>query len=198
MTAAAEGGGGSAGYWYTNADEDEHTLEKLNPDVDDLDDPNYYIYRSAFTNPALPDVDTLLINSNGWFFRVIEQDGEHDRVKAVIIAAAGAGGGGGGGGGGSTSTDDLELTFGPGWGRGRTYIYGQDNLLEVTGVCTRGSNPEVDITITVIDGETEEVLSENSYVMSSGEPYYFNTTTLPVNTNLTIKVALDSAASRMR
>jgi len=47
---------------------------------------------------GLPLVDTLIINSDGWFFRVIEQGiGEHsNRVTAELISS-GTGGGGGGG-----------------------------------------------------------------------------------------------------
>ena len=199
MTAAAEGGSGAAGYLYIDADEDAvpPSLEKLDPEVDDLEDPNYYIYRSAFTDQiALPDIDTLLINSTGQFFRVIEQDGANDRVKAIIIASAGAGGGGGGGS--STSTDDLELNLGQGWGSNRVYIYGQENLLEISGICTRGKNPEVNLSIIVQDGVSEEVLLEDTPIIASGASYYFDTAQLPINTNLTISVGIDSAASRMR
>ena len=198
MSAAASGSG-SAGYVYSDADEDEGTLEKVNPEVDDYDDPYYYIYREGFDESllALPDIDTLIINSNGWFFRVVEQQGALDRVKVSIIAAAGTGGGGGGGGS-STSEDDLDLAFGNGWGKGRTYIYGQENPLEIVGTCTRGSNPDVDITIKVVDNTSSTIISENTYVVTSGESFYFDTADLPVSSNLSITISLDSNASRMR
>ena len=199
MSAAASGGG-AAGYVYADADEDEGTLVKVNPEVDDYDDPYYYIYGTAFDENilSLPDVDTLIINSNGWFFRTVEQEGQQNRIKVMIIAAAGSGGGGGGGGGSSTTEDDLDLSFGNGWGRGRTYIYGQDNPLEIVGVCTRGNNPDVDITITVVNNITGDTVYSNTDVVTSGEKYYFNTNMLPVCSNLSITVALDSSASRMR
>ena len=191
------GGSGSAGYLYADGDEDvAKNLVKENPDVDDLEDPYYYFYRSAFSNiTALPDTDTLIINSDGRFFRVIEKQGEQQRVYVKIIASAGTGGGGGGESG---SNDDLDLQFGNGWGKGRTYIFGQDNPLEIIGTCTRGHDPDVDITITVTDNVTNTVVYNNTDVVTSGESYYFNTNLLPVCSNLSITIALDSGASRMR
>ena len=198
MSAAASGDG-SAGYVYSEADEDEGTLVKLNPDVDDYDDPYYYIYRSAFSDTllSLPDKDTLIINSNGWFFRTVEVEGQAGRIKASIIAAAGTGGTGGGTGGGG-SDDDLDLTCGTGWGKDRSYILGQDNPLPIVGICTRGNNPQVDITITVVDSTGATVYNKTANAITSGETYYFNTNVLPAGNNYTISVALDSSASRMR
>ena len=199
LMSSSSGGPSSAGYCYSDADEDEGTLVKEDPTVDDYDDPYYFIYRSAFDESmlSLPDVDTLIINSNGWFFRTIEPQGALNRVRVKIIAAAGSGGGGGGGGG-ATVEDDLDLSFGNGWGKGRTYIYGQENPLEIIGICTRGNNPDVDITITVVNNVTSTIVSNETYVVTSGESFFFDTSTLPVSSNLSITVSLDSGASRMR
>ena len=199
LMSSSSGGPSSAGYCYSDADEDEGTLVKEDPTVDDYDDPYYFIYRSAFDESmlSLPDVDTLIINSNGWFFRTIEPQGALNRVRVKIIAAAGSGGGGGGGGG-STVEDDLDLSFGNGWGKGRTYIYGQENPLEIIGVCTRGNNPDVDITITVVNNVTSTTVYNETQVVTSGESYFFDTSTLPVSSNLSITISLDSSSSRMR
>ncbi|MBO7536132.1 MAG: hypothetical protein J6T34_03185 [Bacilli bacterium] len=77
LMSSSGGGSGDNGFFYSEADEDKGTLVKENPNVDDYDDPYYFIYRSAFSESilALPDVDSLIINSNGWFFRTVEQQG---------------------------------------------------------------------------------------------------------------------------
>lgn len=198
LMSSSGGGSGDNGFFYSEADEDKGTLVKENPNVDDYDDPYYFIYRSAFSESilALPDVDSLIINSNGWFFRTVEQQGQLGRIKVKIIAAAGSGGGSSGGGG--NIEDDLDLAFGNGWGKGRTYIYGQDNPLEIIGTCTRGNDPDVDITITIMDNITSTMVSRESYVVTSGEHFIFNTNTLPICSDLSITVTLDSSASRMR
>ena len=66
MSSAASGAG-SAGYLYANADMNANTLVKVEPDLPPDDDPQYYIYRSAFEGDlaSLPDIDTLIINSDG-------------------------------------------------------------------------------------------------------------------------------------
>ena len=89
------GGSSNVGFIYANATFESGSLEQP-----DLEQPVYYIYKQAFPDDliGLPLVDTLIINSDGWFFRVIEQGiGEHsNRVTAELISS-GTGGGGGGG-----------------------------------------------------------------------------------------------------
>lgn len=159
---SSAGGSGNSGFEYAAADLNEGTLVKVNNDVDNIDNPGYYIYRQAFNfalqpfpdaNNAelivykpvflegeanLPDVDTLIFNSNGWIFRVIEVQGQENRVLANLISSGTAGGGSGGGG--STAAEDLYLDWGNGWGSGLTYIAGQDYELTFTGTADRDNN----------------------------------------------------------
>ena len=192
---AASASGGATGFIYANADMNQQTLVKVDNTVDNIDDPRYYIYRNAFEeNPlSLPDIDTLIVNSNGWFFRVIEQQGLEDRVIANIISTGSADGGNGSGGG--SSSDDLDIVIGSGWGNGRTFIYGQDYELEVTGIATRDRT--VQISVYVKDEQHDLVILDKIYSNPSGEPFKFNTNILPESNNLTIRFGINSANSRM-
>ena len=193
MSSSSSGGTGSSGFIYTNADINAETLIKVNNLVDNIDDPRYYIYRAALPEDLLflPDVDTLIINSNGWFFRVIEQDSLNDRIIANLISAGGSGGGSGSG----ETTDDLELTLGSGWGDGRTFIYGQSYELNVIGTATRDDT--VQLSIYVKDEEHDIVVLDKTYAHPSGQAYKFNTNVLPESQNITIHFELNSANSRM-
>ena len=92
------GSGGSSsnvGFIYANASFETGSLEQP-----DLEQPVYYIYKQAFPEDliGLPLVDTLIINSNGWFFRVVEQGvGQYSNRVTVELISSGTGEGGGGG-----------------------------------------------------------------------------------------------------
>ena len=179
-------GAGSAGYLYANASLNLSTLEKVNPDLPPIDDPQYYIYRSAFEGDlqSLPDIDTLIINSDGQFFRVREKQGLEDRVIADLIASAGGGGGSGGG----TVADDLSLAPGNGWNNGRTFIYGQSLSLTLIPHADRSNN--VEMSIYIYDNQHSSVVLNKVYTQASDETFVFDTSILPESTNLSIRISL--------
>ena len=185
MSSAASGAG-SAGYLYANADMNANTLVKVEPDLPPDDDPQYYIYRSAFEGDlaSLPDIDTLIINSDGQFFRVREKQGLEDRVIADLIASAGGTGGGGGG----SYADDLSLTPGNGWNNGRTFIYGQSLKLTLLPHADRSNN--VEMSIYVYDNQHQSVVLNKVYTQPNDETFIFDTNTLPESTNLSIRISL--------
>ena len=105
---AGGGGTGDVGFIYADADFNKGSLKgKTEVDDNSLQDDEYYIYKQAFSEDliGLPLEDTLIINSNGWFFRVIAQDGTENRVKAKLISS----GAGGGGGGGDSLAEDINI-----------------------------------------------------------------------------------------
>ena len=206
LMGSAGSGSGAAGYVYANATDDVKegevaTLIKIKPEVGDLDDPYYYIKKEAFEESlegSLPNKDTLIINNTGQFFRTLEQI-DSDTVRVIIIAAAGTGDGSGGGGG-TSSADDLELTVGKGLSTGLGFIYGQNNPITITAKCTRGSDPDTTIYITVVDETTSETVYSHQDIVNSSknDTYTFNTNILPISDNLTITFRIDSNDSRMR
>ena len=226
MGGGGSAGSGSAGFVYTNASMNDDTLVKVHSEMDNVDSPGYYIYRKAFnysleptlTKPAgsevditvyapvlkpenewgpLPDVDVLILNSNGWLFRVVEQEGQLNRVIANIISTgSSSGGSGGGSSGGTESGDDLFLTWGSGWRSNGYYVYGQTNELEVTPSSTRDA--EVQLHVLIEDTNSGKTILDIEPSLPSGQPYKLNTGILPLSQKgISITISLDSTSSRM-
>ena len=218
LMSSTDGGSGSFGFVYAAASLNDGTLIKVNPEVDSIDNPGYYIKQEAFgftlqpfpdpqnanlliykpvytENAALPDENTLVFNSDGWIFRVVKQYGMEDKVLANLLST-GAGGSGGGGGSGA-AVEDLYLTMGEGWGNGLTYIYGQDYELSFVGKADR--DRQVQFYIYIKDEYNDIVISdgEEPEVWDSEKPYIFHTNTLPETSKLTIRISIDSNNSRM-
>ena len=105
MGNGADSGSGNIGFIYADADFNKGSIKGKSED-DSLKENEYYIYKQAFNEDliGLPLEDTLIINSNGWFFRVIAQDGIENRVKTELISS-----GTGGGGGSSSDARDIRI-----------------------------------------------------------------------------------------
>jgi hypothetical protein len=89
-------GGSSTGIVYAKGT--ETTIVKANPENEN--DFMYNISAEAFEDSnTLPLRDSLILNSDGRFFRVLSSDTSTRIVSAVLLAVSGTGGGGGGGGG---------------------------------------------------------------------------------------------------
>lgn len=89
---AGGSGGGSTGFSW--ADGDDTTIVKASGEEDD-DTTLYLIDVSIIEDGIVPKPDSLILNSDGRFFRVMEIDSE-GRIVANLIAVSGSGGGGGG------------------------------------------------------------------------------------------------------
>ena len=168
------GSSGNTGFIYANADFSAGSLEQEDPDR-----PIYYIYKQAFpaTLESLPLVDTLIINSNGWFFRVIERgSGEHsNRVTAELISS-----GGGGGSGESSKAENihLKMTSFP-----TNLINGRDAEVKFIPYAAKDRNGiELDEEV-IISWTLEYTETGNSYIqyatdilppIPSGKEYSFN------------------------
>ena len=87
MSSTAGGGGGS-GIVYAYGDEEEGTLIEIEDETsEDYGSGNqYYISRTAFEEDlmALPTKDMLVINSNGWLFRVLKA--LDNKVLALLVS----------------------------------------------------------------------------------------------------------------
>jgi len=159
MSSTAGGANGS-GIVYADADEEEGTLFE-NEDAESEDYKKYYIYRAAFEEDliALPEKDTLVVNSNGWLFRVLKVVGSYGYVVAELVST------GSGGGSGGSSTRDLDLNYDQTRINllGSKYVYGKsyelvfypssmvDDVvsLKITAIDNTGNNREVSRSYTV-------------------------------------------------
>lgn len=190
LMSAAASGEGAAGYVYSEGTLEENLI-KLDPGKTNREDPYYYLYRNAFSDKilSLPDPDTLVINSNGWFFRVIEV--ETDRVLVKIISAGTASGGES-----SEDSRDLELKT-SGFGDGSTYILGHDYELKIIG--TAKYDDTVHLYIYIKDEEHDIVISDGQEKIPwpSGQEYILHTNKFPETSNLTIQVKLSSENTLM-
>ena len=99
-------GGSSSGICYAYGTEEN--IVKSNPD--DETDFHYTISFTALEDPqTVPLVDTLVLNSDGRFFRVISADKSNQTIDALLLAVSGTGGTGGGGGPAVVYSDRAKL-----------------------------------------------------------------------------------------
>lgn len=83
-------GNSSSGIIYANAREEE--IVKVNPD--DENNNNYFIPKNALENQAAtPVIDSLVLNRDGRFFRVIEVLKNSPNITGILLAVSGSGGG---------------------------------------------------------------------------------------------------------
>ena len=119
-------GGNSTGIIYANGN--ESTIVKKYPDNEE--DDTYVITAIALENSAvLPQVNSLIVNSDGRFFRVIDVDKIASTIEATLIAVSGTGGGGGGGSV-TPVTADVNFNFGDNAYDFKSFIYGQEAYIE--------------------------------------------------------------------
>lgn len=183
-------GGGSANLVWGFADEDQNTLKEDPNDTSGTD--SMYLYSlAAIEGGSIPDVDALILNSDGRFFRVLDNTIDVDRFFSVELIAVSGGGGGGGG----TSSNDLELTIDSTTiMTGATLIQGQDYNIRIVGTSTKDPTVSLHIEFTGANG----YYWDRSYINPSGIEFLFNTKILPENSNLTMKVTVSSDNTEMR
>lgn len=101
MSNGTGGGSSNTGFLYADASFTAGSLEQV-----ELDSPYYYITRASIDGEPL--LDTLIINSNGWFLKVIELGtGENShRITAELISS-----GAGGGSGSESKASNIKITI---------------------------------------------------------------------------------------
>ena len=191
------GGGGSTSIFWANGDEDEtFTIRKDTDDASD-GDPIYYIHTSAIQGEnKLPDKNALVINSDGRFFKVLDNTLDLDGFFKVELIAVSGGGSGGGGGGGGTSDIDLSMTWQGIDQLGSTYIYGKSQ--EITFIPNSLADSVFSLRITVTNSAGEKVL-ERSFNKVNKTKCIIDAADLPEDSSdegLTITALLTSANSR--
>ena len=184
-------GGGSSSLIWANGDEDAGTLVKVSGDASD-GDPAFLFSLTAIESGQLPDVDGLILNSDGRFFRVTDNSLDENGMFAVDLVAVSGGSSGGGGGGGTVidlflSWDNIDLL-------GSTYIYGQDSKIIFTPRSDADEDVSITITATDLTGQNPDVVRQARVL--SETPYEFNANLLPVSDNIQITVLINSNSAQ--
>ena len=124
-------GSGASGIVYTSGD--GSSIFKMSVDNTDF---NYRILMSALpeAEQVLPAPNTLIINSDGRFFRVKSVDAATQTIYAVLLAVSGTGGGGSGEGGSGTgpvATVNFKINSET-LSQDMMFVYGQTWNVELT------------------------------------------------------------------
>lgn len=185
------GGSGSSSIYWGSADEDANTLKEDPLDTSGTDSMYLYSLNALDESSSLPNIDGLILNADGRLFRVLDNVIDENRFFSVLLVSVS----GGGGGGGPVTTADLTLSIDSSTiDRGTTLIENQDYFISVTGTSTIDSRVSLFF----------EFTGENNYykpvpvIADSGEPYLLNTSFLPANNNITMKVTVSSDNTTMR
>ena len=184
---SGSGSGGSSSIVWGYADEELGNIIKATEDASD-GDPVYYFNVSAVETGTIPDVDALILNSDGRFFRVTDNATSAEGFFTVELIAVSGGGQGGGGG---TSTPDLSLTWNENINLlGSTYIYGQDN--EIIFYPHSDTDEVVNIIVTAIDktGNYPDVVRQDRILNDAA--FRFNANLLPESNNIEIQVTIQA------
>ena len=184
---SGSGGTGSSNIVWGYGDEELGTIIKATDDASD-GDPVYYFNISAVGDGTLPDVDALILNSDGRFFRVTDNALSAEGFFTVELIAV-SGGGSGGGGGGSSQVD-LSLTWSNIDLLGSTYIYGQD--AKIVFYPHSDTDEVVSIMVTAIDktGNNPDVVRQSR--VYNDAPFEFNTNLLPASDSIDIQVTIQA------
>lgn len=197
-TLGGRGTGGGSNILFATAEEDVTLFKK--DELSDLD-PYWSMSLSALEgyDPEItnyPPDDTIIINSDGRFFRVIGSDANAGLIELILIAT---GGGVGGGGSGTGSGKDLSLLVDSSTIKdGNTYVYGKKSFIKVTGSAINGNpDPEVTLSFDIKDNQ-HDVEYHYSATSLSGRVYNFDTSVLPLSEDLTITIGISSTNTSLK
>lgn len=174
-------GGGNTGLHYGNYPE-------IEPDVEtEL----FTFLRSRLDDPdAVVSVDDIIINSDGAFFRVTAYTETNDLICSRIAVS-----GGGSGSGSASDTLDLSLTYSNIDKVGSTYIYKQQS--KITFYPSAERDEEVSMVVTFHDNnnpDSEDIIYP--FRVINGDPCEIDTSVLPISSNFTVSVLINSSSSR--
>ena len=189
--AGSGGGGGGTGIIYANGSNTQIIPE----DLTEREPVRFRMDLAAIENQTIPEIDNLILNSDGRFFRVLGTDPD-DETKILVKLLAVSGSGSGGSGGGGTAERDINVT----WDNttiapGHIFIYGQDNNA-VFYPSTTVENAPCYLTFNIINNDDGSVTSFTTNELVSGEAYNFNTSQLPESSNITLQITVTSDGSQ--
>lgn len=183
--------GGSSASTFIFANGNESQIVKQS---EDSDDKNYTMAVAALEeSDVLPKPNSIIVNSDGRFFRVVDVNDEEHTIHCTLIAVSGTGGGGEGGG--VVSKPDLTLSFNTETiDQTMTFIKGQSYKAEFTATSDTDSVVSLSFIVTNSEGQTVYTYLGRA---TSGEVYEFDTKDLPVGNNLKLTVTATAANSKI-
>ena len=194
MSNKAGGGGGAAGgtgILYANGS----NTQIIPVDLTEREPVMFYMDLIALEDQAIPEIDNLILNSDGRFFRVLGYDDNTQKITVKLLAVSGSGSGGGGGG--SSVEPDVGITWDQDTiARGRVFIYGQSYNAVFTPTTTASGDTSCDVTFTIIDNENGTSTSITKNDLPSGRPFNFDTSILPESTSITLQIVVTSNNSQ--
>ena len=191
-TKSGGGGGGGTGIIYANGS----NTQIIPVDLSEREPVQFRMELAAIENQILPEIDNLILNSDGRFFRVLGTDPD-DETKILVKLLAVSGGGSGGGGGGSSVERDVNITWDTNTiSTGHTYIYGQNFNAVFTPSTTVEGDTKCNVTFNIIDLEHDTVTVIVRNGVPNNQPLNFNMNQLPESSNITLKVIVTSDGSQ--
>ena len=190
MSNKSSGGGeGGTGIIYANGS----NTQIIPRDLSEKEPTIFIMDLIALEDAIPPNIDNLILNSDGRFFRVLGYDSENEKITVKLLAVSGSGSGGGG----SSSEPDVNIT----WDAdtittGRVFILKQAYNAVFIPTTTAHGDINCNVTFTIIDNEhnTTEVITKNN--LPSGQHFNFDTSILPESSNITLKIVVTSDNSQ--
>ncbi len=176
------GSSSSTGFSWCNGTEE--TIIKA---IDDEEDTTYFINFEALESSVIPKPDSLILNSDGRFFRVLELNMSEHKIVANLIAVSGSGEGGGGS---TPSIVDLDLTWSGIDLLGGTFIY--EKNVEINFYPKSLVDEVCSLKITMTDSTGQVVYDPPTFRVRNNTKCTINASEFPIGQNLTITALVTS------
>jgi hypothetical protein len=174
------GESGGMGIIYANGSNTQIIPE----DLSEHEPVNFLMDLAALEDPIAPDVDNLILNSDGRFFRVLGYNAATEKISVKLLAVSGSGGGGSGGG---TAERDVDISWDNNTiATGHIFIYKQDYNVKFIPTTTAAGDINCNVTFNIINNDTGEINSITKNNLPSGVEFDFNTSVLPESSNITL------------
>ena len=194
MSSKSSGGGGvegGTGIIYA----DGNNLQIIPEDLTEREPVIFLMDLAALEDQTPPNIDNLILNSDGRFFRVLGYNEETQKIIVKLLAVSGSGSGGGGGS--SSAEKDVDII----WDNdtiatGHIFIYKQEYNAVFIPTTTASGDINCNVTFNIIDNENETTNSITKNNVPSGPPLNFDTSILPESSNITLQVIVTSDNSQ--
>ena len=178
-------GGSSSGIIY--ADGSDAQIIKTLPNDDTSSE--YSIAFNALENNSVPLVDSLILNTDGRFFRVTAVDVENQIINAILLAISGSGGSGPIG----PVEPDVRINLLNNAYDYMSFIYGQDSYIEFIPEADRDNYVTLQIVVSLPDGT--QVYEKPFIGIPANQLFRFNMGQVATGSNMTMTITLISSNS---
>lgn len=174
-------GGDSTGFVWADA-KDGQIIKVV---ADDEENQTYYIYIDAIENNSIPKPNSLILNSDGRFFRTSKVEASQNRVLANLIAVSGSGESSGS----SSNINELTMTWQNIDTIGSTYVFHKNN--EIIFIPNSEVDDTYSLSVILLDSTGNEVYQQD-FRQRNKLKCIINTNDFPVGRNMTLRCILKS------